>query len=76
MALAVSSQVVKTELPDEKIVQQLYQRILIRDADRDDIEMGMDYITRLMNEDGKSRQEAVASFVQILFSSTEFRFIE
>lgn len=76
MAQAVSLQVVKMEVPDEQILQKLYQRVLIREADSDDIEMGMAYITRLMDEESKSRQEAAASFVQILFSSTEFRFIE
>ena len=76
MAQALSSQVVKMEVSDEQILQELYQRVLIREADSDDMEMGMAYISRLMNEDSKSRQEAIASFVQILFSSTEFRFIE
>ena len=40
-----------------------------------DLASAEDYITNLTSR-GKSRQDAVASFVQILFSSTEFRFID
>ena len=76
MAQAVSWQVTQTDLSAEEITQQLYQRVLIRDADSDDIMMATDYIDRRMNADGKSQQAAVASLVQALFSSTEFRFIE
>ena len=75
MARTASSRVDGTDLPSEEILKQLYQQILIRDADADEIEMGREYIARLLS-DGKSRQEAIASFVQILFSSTEFRLIE
>ena len=59
----------------EDIIQQLYVQILIRDADTGDIATARDYITALV-QSGKTRQEAVASFVQVLFSSTEFRFVE
>ena len=39
--------------------------------------MGKDYIQNLASKDGKTQQEeAVASLIQVLFSSTEFRFIE
>jgi cytochrome c553 len=75
MAKSVSLQVTEGDQSNEEIIQQLYRRILIRDADADDLAIGKEYITQLMN-DGKSQQEAIASFVQILFSSTEFRFIE
>jgi hypothetical protein len=68
-------QVTKEEISTEDIIEQLYQRILVREADTGDCSMGKEYITRLMN-DGKSQPEAIASFVQILFSSTEFRFVE
>jgi hypothetical protein len=74
MSQAVSSRI-DNEMPLEKSIQQLYRRILIRDADAEDLAMGKEYITQLMNE-GKLQQEAIASFVQILFSTTEFRFIE
>lgn len=76
MAESVSAQVTQEAQPIEDVVQSLYQRILIREADTGDIALGKEYITQLMNENSKSRLEAIASFVQILFSSTEFRFIE
>ena len=76
MARAVSLRIAEEPLPIEAIIRQLYLEILIRDADASDLAMGNDYITRLVNQDGHSRQEAIASFVQILFCSTEFRFVE
>ncbi|MDA7916267.1 DUF1553 domain-containing protein, partial [Verrucomicrobia bacterium] len=60
----------------EAIIKQLYEEILIRKTDSADLAMARDYISQLMDQDGKTRQEAIASFVQILFSSTEFRFVE
>ena len=57
------------------LIRDLYQRILIRPAEEDDISKAKEYIGVLTRE-RKSQQEAVASFVQILFSSTEFRFVE
>ena len=57
------------------LIRDLYQRILIRAAEQDDIGRAKEYIGVLTRE-GKSRQDAVASFVQILFSSTEFRFVD
>ena len=75
MAEAVGSSVYGEGLPTEDIIQDLYQRILIRDADTNDVEIGSDYIADLV-DDGRTRQEAIASFVQILFCSTEFRFVE
>ncbi|MDB4561647.1 DUF1553 domain-containing protein [bacterium] len=59
----------------EMMIRELYQRILIRQADQDDISKAQEYISGLIRN-GKPKQEAVASFVQILFSSTEFRFVE
>ena len=75
MAETIGAQFNKTELSVEDIIQQLYQRVLIREADANDISVGYKYVTRLMSN-GKSQQEAIGLFVQILFSSTEFRFIE
>jgi len=75
MAETIGSQFNKSELSVEDIIQQLYQRILIREADANDISVGYKYVTRLMSN-GKSQQEAIGLFVQILFSSTEFRFIQ
>ena len=74
MAMAVSKRVTTISTTDE-IIQDLYQQILIRDADEDDRQMANDYIERLMDV-GKTKEQAVASFVQVLFGSTEFRFVE
>ena len=76
MARAVSTRIAGEGSSVEDIIQQLYVEILVRDSDSGDLAMGKDYITQLVDKDGKSRHEAVASFVQVLFSSTEFRFVE
>ena len=76
MAAAVSKSYSDEGQTVDEILHQLYQRILIRKADTDDIQMGKSYIYNLMDKSNKSQEEAVASFVQVLFSSTEFRFIE
>jgi hypothetical protein len=76
MAVAVSKSYSDEGQTIEEILHQLYQKILIRKADSEDIKMGKSYIQNLMENGNKSREEAVASFVQVLFSSTEFRFIE
>ena len=59
----------------DQLVHDMYQRILIRSASQDDISQAKAYIDGL-TKNGKSEPQAVASFVQILFSSTEFRFID
>ncbi|MEM7479191.1 MAG: DUF1553 domain-containing protein [Planctomycetota bacterium] len=74
MAEALSAKF-RDELSLEQIVQQLYQRILIRNAASDDLAMATRYIQEAL-DNGKTRRQAIASFVQVLFSSTEFRFIE
>jgi hypothetical protein len=76
MTQSLGTSIGKGDPSNEKVIQELYQRILIRDADSSDRQMGVSYLDRLMKQDGKSRQEAIASFAQVLFSSTEFRFIE
>ena len=76
MAAAVSKRYSDEGQTIEEILHQLYQTILIRKADSEDIKMGKSFIQNLMENSNKSREEAVASFVQVLFSSTEFRFIE
>ena len=76
MAEAVSQNFSDEGQQLDNILDQLYQRILIRKADAQDIEMGKSYIHQLMDKGNKSQEEAIASFVQVLFSSTEFRFIE
>ena len=57
------------------IIKQLYLLILIREADTGDIAIANEYIEELVKT-GRSQKQAIASFVQVLFSSTEFRFIE
>lgn len=57
------------------LINDLYQTILVRRADEDDVIQARKYINGLVR-DGKSEQAAVASLVQILFCSTEFRFID
>ena len=76
MAGIVSQKVIAERRPMEEIIHQLYLEILIREPDGDDQSMAVGYLSELMSNQGKSLQEATASFAQILFSSTEFRFIE
>jgi len=75
MSHAMSLRVCSDHQQADPLIMDLYQRILIRRADPDDIANANAYILGL-TRDGKTRQQAVASFVQILFSSTEFRFVE
>ncbi|MAI31348.1 MAG: hypothetical protein CMM07_06725 [Rhodopirellula sp.] len=75
MSQALSARICAEHETTAPLIQDLYQRVLIRSADQDDISKASEYIIALINQ-GKSRQAAVASFVQILFSSTEFRFVE
>ena len=76
MAQAVSMRYADASQPVVDVIRDLYQRILLRDADADDVALGEDYIVQQMQVDEAPRQMAIASFVQILFSSTEFRFID
>ena len=75
MCQAMSTKLCKDHDEMDRLIDDTYQRILIRSADQDDITRARTYIDGL-TKDGKSEQEAVASFVQILFSSTEFRFVD
>lgn len=73
-----SETTVQTKSKDRSIeatIKKLYSRILIREADEEDIAMAKGYIESLIG-DGKTEPESIASFVQVLFSSAEFRFIE
>ena len=76
MADAVSLLVDKEGRSLEEVIRNLYVEVLTRDADNEDLMMAKNYINQLMDNEGKTRQEAIASFVQVLFSSTEFRFVE
>ena len=75
MSQAMSAKLCKDHEEMNRLIEDMYQRILIRSADQDDITRARTYIDGL-TKDGKSEQQAVASFVQILFSSTEFRFVD
>lgn len=75
MSKSVATRVTANEPDDEKVIKELYLQILIREADSGDLAMAKEYIESLL-ESGKSRHEAIASLVQVLFSSTEFRFVE
>ena len=75
MAQAMSVKLCSEHDEMDSLIEDLHQRILIRTADQDDITQAKEYIDGL-TRDGKSKKEAVASFVQILFSSTEFRFVD
>lgn len=75
VATALSKKIVRMAESDEEAINQLYRRILIRDASHQDVLAASDYLaTRI--ENGTSNQEAIASLAQVLFSSTEFRFID
>ena len=76
MAQSVSARYADEDLALEDLIQRLYQRILIRDADAEDVSAAKAYIEHQTSDGDTSQQAAVASFVQILFSSTEFRFVE
>ncbi len=75
MTHAVAEKAVDENLVMTDLIKELYLKILIREADSIDLAMGTDYLTQLI-DNGKSMQEAAESLVQVLFSSTEFRFIE
>ncbi len=75
MSKAMSEKLCANHDDLDQLVGDMYQQILIRNAAQDDITQAKTYINGL-TKNGNSEQEAVASFVQILFSSTEFRFID
>ena len=75
MALAAASQAIDGTADAEQIFTLLYQQILVRKPEPQEIAVAAKYTAELV-EAGKSQQQAIASFVQVLFSSTEFRFIE
>ena len=76
MALATSKKLLVDGHCPEGIIRRLYKSILVREPRADEVEATKEYLQTLLQEDGKSMEEAVASFVQVLFGSSEFRFIE
>ena len=75
MSHALSLLLLQNNVTIEKSVQQLYQRVLIRQAGHAEVSKGKQYVAELI-EEGQSLEQAFASFVQVLFCSAEFRFIE
>lgn len=75
MAKATSEQFNDPSLAVDAIVDELYLRILCRHADEQELVMGREYVAELM-ADGKTRTQALASFIQVMFSSAEFRLVE
>jgi hypothetical protein len=76
MSQSLGARLTRDNLSGEEVVQELHERIFIREADGEDLAMGKAYLHRLRKEDGRSMQDAIASYAQVLFSSSEFRFIE
>ena len=75
MSYALSLLLLQNNVTIEKCIQQLYRRVLIRQAGRDEVSKGKKYVAELM-EEGQALEQAFASFVQVVFCSAEFRFIE
>ena len=75
MSHALSLLLLQNNVTIEKSIQQLYKRVLIRQAGHNEVQNGKAYVAELM-EGGQALEQAFASFVQIVFCSAEFRFIE
>ena len=75
MSYALSLLLLQNNVTIEKSIQQLYRRVLIRQAGRDEVSKGKKYVAELM-EEGQALEQSFASFVQVVFCSAEFRFIE
>ena len=75
MSHALSLLLLQNNVTIEKSIQQLYRRVLIRQAGHDEVQRGKKYVAELM-EGGQALEQAFASLVQVVFCSAEFRFIE
>lgn len=75
MAHAVAQKATDETTSVDQLIQTLYLQILSREADASDLTLALAYIEQLLKA-GKPKLEAVASFAQVLFCSTEFRFID
>ena len=75
MSHVLSLLLLQNNVTIEKSVQQLYRRVLVRQAGHAEVSKGKQYVAELI-EEGQSLEQAFASFVQVLFCSAEFRFIE
>ena len=75
MSHALSLLLLQNNVTIEKSIQQLYKRVLIRQAGHNEVQHGKAYVAELM-EGGQALEQAFASFVQVVFCSAEFRFIE
>ena len=75
MSHALSLLLLQNNVTIEKSIQQLYRRVLIRQAGHNEVQRGKEYVAELM-EGGQALEQAFASLVQVVFCSAEFRFIE
>ena len=75
MSHALSLLLLQNNVTIEKSIQQLYRRVLIRQVGRNEVQRGKAYVAELI-EEGQSLEQAFASFVQVVFCSAEFRFID
>jgi hypothetical protein len=75
LAEALSEDLTESAGTDSEVLQQLFQRVLVRDADAEEIEAGLQWIADVMAE-GRTREQAIALLVQVMFSSAEFRFVD
>jgi hypothetical protein len=75
LAEALSEDLTESAGTDSEVLQQLFQRVLVRDADAEEIEAGLQWIAAVMAE-GRTREQAIALLVQVMFSSAEFRFVD
>ncbi|MFN5741579.1 MAG: DUF1553 domain-containing protein [Planctomyces sp.] len=72
---ALSEDLTESAGTDSEILRQLFQRVLVRDSDAEEIQAGLQWIADVMAE-GRTRKEAIALLVQVMFSSAEFRFVD
>jgi hypothetical protein len=75
LAEALSEDLTESAGTDSEILQQLFQRVLVRDSDAEEIQAGLQWIADVMAE-GRTRKQAIALLVQVMFSSAEFRFVD
>ena len=75
LSLLVAKRVSSSTESLEDAARKLYPLVLIREADAEEVALATAYIQNIRDQ-GSSELEALSSFVQILFSSTEFRFVE
>ena len=61
---------------ENAIIHELYRRILSREPSRYEAANARAYVAELEAEESQSEPDALASFAQVLFASTEFRYLD